>query len=70
MRRDEKPGPEAPPDAATTTAMAGPGSTRPDTTTTVDRGRFPDAVTPWEDPVWRAEALAWVTEGLAAHGLA
>ncbi|MGW4176613.1 phosphotransferase [Streptomyces rubiginosohelvolus] len=41
-----------------------------DTTTTVDRGRFPDAVTPWEDPVWRAEALAWVAEGLAAHGLA
>ncbi|WP_097868750.1 phosphotransferase [Streptomyces sp. rh34] len=37
--------------------------------TTVDRGRFPDAVTPWEDPAWRAEALAWVTEGLAAHRL-
>ncbi|MYX12323.1 aminoglycoside phosphotransferase family protein [Streptomyces sp. SID8374] len=37
--------------------------------TTVDRGRFPDAVTPWEDPVWRAEALGWVTGALAAHGL-
>ncbi|NEE40861.1 aminoglycoside phosphotransferase family protein, partial [Streptomyces sp. SID7982] len=39
------------------------------TATTVDRGRFPHAVTPWEDPVRRAEALAWVAEGLAAHGL-
>ncbi|QXQ95522.1 phosphotransferase [Streptomyces sp. WY228] len=37
--------------------------------TTVDRGRFPDAVSPWEDPVWRAEVLDWVAGGLAAHGL-
>ncbi|MFJ4705774.1 phosphotransferase [Streptomyces anulatus] len=40
-----------------------------DIPTTVDRGRFPDAVSPWEDPAWRAEALDWVTECLAAHGL-
>lgn len=74
MHRDENPVSDA-----TTNAVAGPGTATaavagetapgPDTTTTVDRGRFPDAVTPWEDPVWRAEAVAWVTEGLAAHGL-
>ncbi|WP_125506433.1 MULTISPECIES: aminoglycoside phosphotransferase family protein [unclassified Streptomyces] len=30
----------------------------------VDTGGF-DAVTPWADPQWRAEALAWVEEALA-----
>ncbi|MEU3067315.1 phosphotransferase [Streptomyces sp. NPDC006906] len=45
------------------------GPTGTDTTTTVDRGRFPDSVTPWEDPDRRAQALAWVAGCLAAHGL-
>ncbi|MFD3973746.1 phosphotransferase [Streptomyces cyaneofuscatus] len=36
---------------------------------TVDRGRFPDARTPWDDPDHRAEALDWATGRLAAHGL-
>ncbi|MFF2863824.1 hypothetical protein ACFVSX_28560 [Streptomyces rubiginosohelvolus] len=55
----------------TTPDVTGADATLTDTTTatTVDRGRFRDAVTPWEEPVWRTEALAWVTEGLAAHGL-
>lgn len=35
---------------------------------TVDRGQYPDAVTPWEDPAWRADALAWAERGLTAHG--
>ncbi|MET9348428.1 aminoglycoside phosphotransferase family protein [Streptomyces termitum] len=39
-------------------------------TTVVDRGRFPDAVTPWDDGDWRREALGWARRGLAAHGLA
>ncbi len=55
-------------DAATGAPPA--GATTRTTATTVDRGRFPDAVTPWEDPDRRAEALDWVAEGLAAHGLA
>ncbi|MFD0370441.1 aminoglycoside phosphotransferase family protein [Streptomyces sp. NPDC127114] len=38
-------------------------------TTTVDRGRFGDAVTPWEDPDWRGTALGWAERGLARHGL-
>ncbi|MEW2625491.1 phosphotransferase [Streptomyces sp. NPDC048106] len=36
---------------------------------TVDRGAFPDAVTPWERESWRAAALDWVQERLAGHGL-
>lgn len=36
---------------------------------TVDRGRFPDTRTPWDDPDRRAEALDWATGRLAAHGL-
>ncbi|MDX3374731.1 phosphotransferase [Streptomyces sp. ME02-6991-2A] len=36
---------------------------------TVDRGRFPDARTPWDEPDRRAEALDWATGRLAAHGL-
>ncbi|MEW2273008.1 phosphotransferase [Streptomyces griseofuscus] len=36
---------------------------------TVDRGAFPDAVTPWEQESWRAAALDWVRERLAERGL-
>ncbi|MBU6533156.1 phosphotransferase [Streptomyces mayonensis] len=36
---------------------------------TVDRGRYQDAVTPWEDPAWRSAALGWAQAQLAAHGL-
>ncbi|MEU8473380.1 phosphotransferase [Streptomyces sp. NPDC029006] len=42
---------------------------REDATTVVDRGQYPDAVTPWEQETWRAEALGWMAEGLTAHGL-
>ncbi|MGW1023745.1 phosphotransferase [Streptomyces sp. NPDC002577] len=35
----------------------------------VDRGRYPQAVTPWELKSWRAAALGWAEQGLAAHGL-
>ncbi|MCX5041256.1 aminoglycoside phosphotransferase family protein [Streptomyces coelicoflavus] len=35
----------------------------------VDRGRYQDTVTPWEEPAWRAEALDWVRAGLTAHGI-
>lgn len=42
---------------------------RVDDTTVVDRGRYPDAVTPWERRSWRAAALDWVAGHLAAHGL-
>ncbi|MDT0611185.1 phosphotransferase [Streptomyces lancefieldiae] len=35
----------------------------------VDRGRYQDAVTPWEDEAWRTAALGWVRAGLAARGL-
>ncbi|MEU9331702.1 aminoglycoside phosphotransferase family protein [Streptomyces sp. NPDC048290] len=34
----------------------------------VDRGSYPDTVTPWEDPDWRATALAWAHRELAAAG--
>ncbi|MFG2356252.1 aminoglycoside phosphotransferase family protein [Streptomyces sp. NPDC048521] len=37
--------------------------------TMVDRGQYQDAVTPWEQQSWRASALGWVEERLAAHGL-
>ncbi|MGN5632887.1 phosphotransferase [Streptomyces sp. AC154] len=36
---------------------------------TVERGRYPDTVTPWEEPAWREAALHWAGRGLAAHGL-
>ncbi|MDT0380814.1 aminoglycoside phosphotransferase family protein [Streptomyces sp. DSM 42041] len=39
------------------------------TTTSVDRGAYPDAVTPWEQETWRDAALDWARRGLAAHGL-
>ncbi|MER7853988.1 phosphotransferase [Streptomyces bacillaris] len=35
----------------------------------LDRGRFPEARTPWDEPDLRAEALEWVTGRLADHGL-
>lgn len=35
----------------------------------LDRGRFPDARTPWDDPDRRAEALEWVLGRLADRGL-
>ncbi|MGW2485828.1 aminoglycoside phosphotransferase family protein [Streptomyces sp. NPDC001606] len=38
-------------------------------TTAVDRGGYPDAVTPWEREEWRASALGWVRDRLAEHGL-
>ncbi|MFH9137523.1 aminoglycoside phosphotransferase family protein [Streptomyces sp. NPDC017524] len=56
-------------DDGTTIDETTAGEATADVPTTVDRGRFEDAVSPWEDPAWRAAALAWVTEGLAAHGL-
>ncbi|MFD9096632.1 phosphotransferase [Streptomyces collinus] len=42
---------------------------RDDVRWTVDRGRYEDAVTPWEQESWRTAALAWVADGLATHGL-
>ncbi|MFJ2269280.1 aminoglycoside phosphotransferase family protein [Streptomyces sp. NPDC087849] len=35
----------------------------------VDRGQYPNALTPWEQETWREEALGWAERGLAAHGL-
>ncbi|MFR0353202.1 phosphotransferase [Streptomyces sediminimaris] len=35
----------------------------------VDRGRYPDVVTPWEREEWRAAALGWVGDVLDARGL-
>ncbi|MFB7280192.1 aminoglycoside phosphotransferase family protein [Streptomyces hydrogenans] len=37
--------------------------------TVVDRGRFPDAATPWDDGRWRRETLGWAEGVLAEHGL-
>ncbi|TWV55917.1 phosphotransferase [Streptomyces misionensis] len=42
---------------------------RDEITMTVDRGRFPDAVTPWGRESWRTSALGWIGEQLDAHGL-
>ncbi|MGW2836301.1 phosphotransferase [Streptomyces sp. NPDC001493] len=42
---------------------------RHDDSTTVERGSYQDAVTPWETPAWRESALAWAEGELAAHGL-
>ncbi|CAM5432375.1 hypothetical protein STENM327S_01459 [Streptomyces tendae] len=39
------------------------------TPVTVDRGRYQDTVTPWEEPAWRTEAIGWTESRLAAHGL-
>src|SRR6201995_2223399 len=35
----------------------------------VERGTY-DAVTPWEDPAWREEAVAWVRTAAAETGTA
>jgi hypothetical protein len=35
----------------------------------IDRGNYPDAVTPWEDPGWRAAALTWLDRELSGLGL-
>ncbi|MFE7612362.1 phosphotransferase family protein [Streptomyces celluloflavus] len=35
----------------------------------VDRGRYPGTVTPWERARWRAAALGWAERELTAHGL-
>ncbi|GAA3381462.1 aminoglycoside phosphotransferase family protein [Streptomyces racemochromogenes] len=43
---------------------------QPDARETADRGDFPRAVTPWDRPDWRVEALRWAADALAAHGLA
>ncbi|MFJ3906362.1 phosphotransferase [Streptomyces sp. NPDC090025] len=54
-------------DSATDTATA--TATVSDTVTDTDRGRFTAAVTPWEDPEWRAAALDWACAALERHGL-
>lgn len=40
-----------------------------DTPVVVDRGRYRDAVTPWEERAWRTAALGWVRAALTARGL-
>ncbi|MDH6110169.1 hypothetical protein P3T36_006665 [Kitasatospora sp. MAP12-15] len=40
-----------------------------DTSTVVDRGQYPEAVTPWERAAWRESALGWAERELAARGL-
>jgi hypothetical protein len=35
----------------------------------LDRGSYPDAQTPWEDPAWRSAALEWLERELATLGL-
>ncbi|WP_371406402.1 aminoglycoside phosphotransferase family protein [Kribbella sp. NBC_00662] len=35
----------------------------------IDRGAYPDARTPWEDPSWRSAALAWLDRELAVLGV-
>ncbi|MFE7127676.1 aminoglycoside phosphotransferase family protein [Streptomyces sp. NPDC057617] len=42
---------------------------RHDASVVVDRGRYQDAGTPWEQEAWRDAALGWAERGLAAHGL-
>ncbi|MFE9251894.1 aminoglycoside phosphotransferase family protein [Streptomyces sp. NPDC007088] len=42
---------------------------QPEAKEVVDRGAYPDAVTPWEQADWREEALGWISHELAAHGL-
>ncbi|MFJ9376052.1 aminoglycoside phosphotransferase family protein [Streptomyces sp. NPDC101455] len=40
-----------------------------DTSTVMDRGQHQNAKTPWDQPTWRSEALAWATRELRARGL-
>lgn len=42
---------------------------RTETPMTVDRGRYPLAVTPWERESWREAALGWARDALAVEGL-
>jgi hypothetical protein len=35
----------------------------------IDRGAYPDASTPWEDPAWRSEALDWLGARLEEAGI-
>ncbi|MEU3777589.1 aminoglycoside phosphotransferase family protein [Streptomyces sp. NPDC032472] len=35
----------------------------------VDRGQYPQAVTPWEQEAWRTAVFDWAGRELAAHGL-
>ncbi|MFE4412662.1 aminoglycoside phosphotransferase family protein [Streptomyces sp. NPDC093064] len=42
---------------------------RDQTSMTVDRGGYQDAVTPWEEAAWRDAALEWVDGRLAERGL-
>ncbi|MFD7495086.1 phosphotransferase [Streptomyces sp. NPDC059832] len=42
---------------------------RSDAPAVVDRGRYQDAVTPWERQDWREAVFGWAERGLAAHGL-
>ncbi|HZX01713.1 phosphotransferase [Kribbella sp.] len=35
----------------------------------IDRGAYPDARTPWDDPAWRATALGWLDAELARIGV-
>ncbi|MGW2523339.1 aminoglycoside phosphotransferase family protein [Streptomyces sp. NPDC001617] len=44
-------------------------SEMPETSETVDRKLYPEAVTPWDDLAWRAEALAWASGVLGARRL-
>jgi Phosphotransferase enzyme family len=35
----------------------------------IDRGAYPDAQTPWEDPAWRSAALEWLDRELSVLGV-
>ncbi|HWD80566.1 MAG TPA: phosphotransferase [Kribbella sp.] len=35
----------------------------------IDRGAYPDARTPWDDPAWRESALGWLDEQLGRIGV-
>jgi hypothetical protein len=35
----------------------------------IDRGAYPDAQTPWEDPAWRSAALDWLDRELSVLGV-
>ncbi|MDF3300292.1 phosphotransferase [Streptomyces tropicalis] len=40
-----------------------------DVAVTVDRGAYPDAITPWERQEWREAAVQWAERGAVAAGL-
>ncbi|GAA3132475.1 hypothetical protein JOF29_005239 [Kribbella aluminosa] len=35
----------------------------------IDRGAYPEARTPWDDPAWRLEAIGWLDAELARTGV-